>query len=504
MMGAPQLLHDLLDRAAQHSPDNAALTYLDTTLTYRDLAAASCRMARRLHDEGLGFGDRILVQSANGLVIPLVVYAAARLGAAFSVLHEEVRGRPLEHVLQDCVPTLLISDVTDAAQVGTRYRVGFLSAAELLNSALDVNKEHTVPEPPAAGPITVDPVCLIYTSGTTDLPKAVVSTHQQVLFSTTAIQACLNYRDSDIIYCPLPLSFDYALYQLFLAPVNAAHVQLGTAGEAGPLLLRRLQETEATVLPAVPSIAEKLAWLLRRSSGNLPRLRLLTNTGAALSDSTMAALRHSLPQLSIQVMYGLTECKRATIMPPDGDLERPGSCGLPLPGTDVFVMDDDSRRLPAGQIGQLVVRGLNVMAGYWRRSELTEQRFYKREGLFPELRTGDYGWRDDDGYIYFVGRRDDIYKERGFRLSTIEVEAAAHRVEGVISAAVLPPEGERLATLAVVADISEQEVLRRMREQIEMFKIPRRCVRFDELPANSNGKVDHSRLASLIETSMSV
>ncbi|WP_217246039.1 class I adenylate-forming enzyme family protein [Streptomyces sp. AC602_WCS936] len=498
MTRTAQLLHELLDQAAERSPQSVALSTQGGSLTYGELAEASVRMAGRLHTEGVGRGDRMVVTASDGLGITLLVYAASRLGLVFSILHEQVRGAPLEHVVKDCEPELLVSDDPEVARTAARHDVAFLRMEELVRPALDP-RTAAAPLPEDPGTLTVDPVSLIYTSGTTALPKAVVSTHQQVLFSATAIQACLNYRADDVVYCPLPLSFDYGLYQVYLSALSGARLHLGTVAEAGPPLLRSLEAAGATVLPGVPSVADRLAWLLRRSTGKLGRLRLLTNTGAALSDSTMSALRGALPQLRIQVMYGLTECKRTAIMPPDGDLTHPGSCGTPLPGTEVFVIGDDGERLPAGEIGQFVVRGPNVMAGYWRRPELTAERFPRTEGLFPELRTGDYGWRDKEGYLYFSGRRDDLYKERGFRLSATEVEAAATRVDGVTSAAVLPPEGKRTAVLAVVADITADEVREGMRDHIEPFKIPRRCVRLDALPTNGNGKVDRKKLAALIE-----
>lgn len=495
-----QLLHELLEAAADRSPRSAALSSRDRSLTYRELASASTRMAAFLQREGLRRGDRIVVTAVDGIGIAVLVYAASRLGAVFSVLHEQVRGGPLEHVLRDCEPKLLVSDDPDAGQTAAENGVQFLGLDELVRTALDADTDGS-PAPGGQGTLTVDPVSLIYTSGTTSLPKAVVSTHQQVIFAVSAIQERLGYRSDDVVYCPLPLSFDYGLYQVYLAALSGARLHLGTVAETGPPLLRSLKGAGATVLPAVPSIADRLAWLLRHSSGGLSRLRLLTNTGAALSETTMSALRAALPRLRIQVMYGLTECKRTAIMPPDGDLDHPGSCGLPLPGTEVFVIDDDGDRLPPEEIGQFVVRGPNVMAGYWKRPELTADRFPRTEGLFPELRTGDYGWQDSEGYLFFSGRRDDIYKERGFRLSSTEVEAAAHRVPGVTSAAVLPPSGGRSALLAVVADISAEEVRDRMRDHIEPFKIPRRCVQMEQLPTNGNGKVDRRRLEALVDNS---
>ncbi|UUU22449.1 class I adenylate-forming enzyme family protein [Streptomyces sp. DSM 40750] len=534
----PHLLHHLLDLAAERTPQAPALSTRGGSLTYGELADASVRVAGRLRREGLGRGDRLVVKAADGLGVAMLVYAASRIGAVFSVLHEQVRGGPLEHVLGDCEPRVLVSDDPEALRTAEGVGVTAVRSEDLVRTALDprvpgahhaapptdphdrgrplpgnrttppqpspgrLARNGTAPSPSTAAPLTVDPVSLIYTSGTTALPKAVVSTHQQVLFAASAIQACLGYRADDVVYCPLPLSFDYGLYQLYLSALSGARLHLGTVEEAGPPLLRSLEESGATVLPGVPSVADRLAWLLRRgsgkASGRLRGLRLLTNTGAALSDTTMAALRGALPGLRIQVMYGLTECKRTAIMPPDGDLARPGSCGLPLPGTEVFVVGDDGERLPAGEIGQFVVRGPHVMAGYWRRPELTAERFPRAEGLFPELRTGDYGRQDDDGYLYFAGRRDDLYKERGFRLSATEVEAAAARVEGVVSAAVLPPDGRRSAVLAVVADLPAEEVRERMRDLIEPFKIPRRCVRLDALPVNGNGKVDRKQLAALV------
>jgi acyl-CoA synthetase (AMP-forming)/AMP-acid ligase II len=495
MTKAPQLLHELLDNAAERSPLAAAVSTNDRVLNYDQLAVASKRAAVRLHQEGVRRGDRLAVTASDGLGIVVLVYAAARLGAVFSVLHEQVRGAPLRHVLNDCEPRVLVADDAEVEQTAVACGTAYLAMDDVLWTAFDTEDFADVPDP---GMLTVDPVSLIYTSGTTSLPKAVVSTHQQVIFAASAIQSCLRYRDDDVVYCPLPLSFDYGLYQVYLAALGGSRLHLGTVAEAGPPLLRNLEAVGATVLPAVPSVADRLAWLVRRSTGTLSRLRLLTNTGAALSATTMSSLRAALPGLRIQVMYGLTECKRAAIMPSDVDLERPGSCGLPLPGTEIFVIDDDSNRLPPGEIGQLVVRGPNVMAGYWRRPELTDERFPRREGLFPELRTGDYGWLDEDGFLYFSGRRDDLYKERGFRVSTTEVEAAARRVPGVVSAAVLPPEGDRSSVLAVAADITAEDVRKRMRDHIEPFKIPRHCVRFDDLPVNGNGKVDRKRLVAMV------
>ncbi len=492
------LLHQLLDAAAQSWPQQNALSQQQSMTTFSELREASDRLAQWMHSQGIGRGRRIVIAAPSGPLVPALVFAASRLGAPFSVLHEQVRGVGFQHVLDDCEPSLVIAE-DEGSLVAARERG--IVAVSPTEAATVASSSGQPPVPPATlpEPLGVDPVCLIYTSGTTSLPKAVVSTHQQMLFAVRAIQQVLRYRPDDVVYCPLPLSFDYGLYQVFLGVLSGAHTVLGSAAESGPTLLRSLIDSEATVLPAVPSVAESLVWLLKRATAQIPPLRLVTNTGAALSNETVNALRAAVPGLRVQVMYGLTECKRAAIMPPDGDIERPGSCGLALPGTEILVVDDDGEPLPPAAIGEIVVRGPNVMTGYWRRPELTAQRFSRRDGLFLELRTGDYGHLDKDGYLYFSGRRDDLYKERGFRVSATEVEAAAHRVPGVVSAAVVPPVGRKSAVLAVVGEVTHEEVLALMRDQIEEFKVPRRCVVLEEIPLSRNGKVDRKALAAALE-----
>ncbi len=489
----PSLLHDLLDTAALAWPDRPAVTAEGTTLSYRDLAGASRRIALWLNRTDVHCGMRIVVVTRSSLLQPVLLYAASRIGAVISLLHEQTNERALEHVLDDCAPALLVSD--ELAEPALTRGIPVVSAAELTEHVL----ADGVPDFPTDWrPLPVDPLFLIYTSGTTAKPKAVVSTHQQVVFAVGAIQSVLRYRESDVVYCPLPMSFDYGMYQLFLGAASGAHVWLGQPAEVGPGLLANLREAGATVLPAVPSVAEALARLLRRRPDSPPGLRLLTNTGAAMPAPVLAALRAAIPGLRVQLMFGLTECKRATIAPPDADLDRPGTSGRALPGTAVFAVDESGNRLGPGEIGEITVRGPNVMSGYWHQPELTARRFFLREGLFPELRTGDHGWLDEDGYLYFVGRHDDLYKERGFRVSATEVEAAAVRLPGVSSAVVLPPADERPAVLVAVSEQAPEQILAGMRQEIEEFKIPGRCLVVDRLPLTGNGKVDRAAVAALL------
>jgi acyl-CoA synthetase (AMP-forming)/AMP-acid ligase II len=489
----PALLHDLLESAAGEAGGRPAITSQGRTWTYAELHAASRRLAAWLAGGRAARGDRVVISLAPGPELVALVWAVAGAGAAFCVLHDGVRRRTLEHVLGDCEPALVASDDPAVVAQASARGVAVLEGAQLAAIAAG-----TPAGGPLAAPLPVDPVGLVYTSGSTALPKAVVSTHQQVLFAVEAIHGQLRYTDRDVVYCPLPLSFDYGLYQVFLCARARAHLWLGAPAEAGPSLVANLDRSGATVLAGVPVVAQALAKLLRRRPAALG-LRLLTNTGSAMPPAVLAELRERVPGLRVQLMFGLTECKRVAIMPPDGDLERPGASGLPLPGTEVTVVDESGRPLPPGEIGELVVRGPHVMAGYWRRPEETARRFPRVEGLFPELRTGDYGWLDQDGYLYFAGRRDDIYKQRGFRVSATEVEAAACRIPGVRAAALIPPADDGAgATLFVAGDLTDAELHMKLRDELEDFKLPSRCVVLDDLPLTPSGKVAKPALGAML------
>ncbi|HEY7199020.1 MAG TPA: AMP-binding protein, partial [Candidatus Dormibacteraeota bacterium] len=286
----PVLLPDLPAAAAARWPDRVAVSAGGDRLTHAALAEASGRAAVWLRERGVRRGDRVVVVGPSSVLVPALLYGIARLGAAFCLLHEQTRGRPLAHVLTDAEPALLVAAEEPSIALAGEHGV---PAADLAEAARRVLRGGgPAPAVPAPGTLAVDPACLIYTSGTTAAPKAVVSTHAQMVFAALAIQRVLAYRAGDVVYCPLPLSFDYGLYQLFLGAASGAHVRLGGGAlDAGPGLLRSLVEAGATILASVPSVAENLARLVRRSPGRVPPLRLLTNTGAAMPPQPLAELR---------------------------------------------------------------------------------------------------------------------------------------------------------------------------------------------------------------------
>ena len=352
--------------------------------------------------------------------------------------------------------------------------------------------------PPSFPGISYDPVSLIYTSGSTGKPKAVISSHSNIVFATQAIQQCLGYQEQDVIGNFLPLSFDVGLYQIFLSFQVGATLALGQDIHAGPGLLNKLRAWQVTGLPAVPSLIAMLVRLSKRNPPHLPNLRFITNTGAHLSHTSISEVQRLFPSCSVFVMFGLTECKRVSILPPSEYEHKSTSVGKPLPDTECFIVDPDGRVLPPGEVGELVVRGPHVMLGYWYAPEMTAKRFRVwGPGQERVLFTGDTCKMDEEGYLYFEGRADDIYKQGGYRMSAVEIEEAACTIDGVQQAALIAPDRETGAILFITGNVSRETVFDELRSKIEDYKLPPQIAVLEEFPLTPNGKTDKQRLKAL-------
>ncbi|GGS49240.1 AMP-dependent ligase [Streptomyces parvus] len=488
-------LHGLLDKTARRTPAAPALRTRDTQWTYAELAARSLSSARRLSGLGVGGGDRVVLLGRGGAESVATLFALSRLGAAFVVVSPTVKPYQLRHILADCAPALVLTD--------EEFRETLrLSDTEVPVHPIAAEEDG---EPVAQGVPDARPAvsgtavaALIYTSGSTAMPKAVVSTHAGMRFAVAAIQDRLALRADDVVGCFLPLSFDYGLYQVFLSCAAGATLALGSTADAGPGLLRQLREWDVTVLPAVPSMAEILLRMAGRTTAAPPPLRMVTNTGAHFPESYVEGFRRLFPAARIHLMFGLTECKRVSILDPDELADRPGSVGRPLPGTTCVVVDEDGRPQPPGVKGELVVTGPHVMAGYWRAPEMTARRFRTYQGR-RALFTGDLCSLDEDGYLYFHGREDDVYKSRGFRVSALEIEAAALNVPGV-DAAALVVTGSAGPVLAARTESAADEVMAALRARLDDYKLPTRVQVVGTLPLNGNGKVDKAALRTALES----
>jgi acyl-CoA synthetase (AMP-forming)/AMP-acid ligase II len=489
-----RLIHGLLDDAVRDTPDSTAVRDATGAWTYRTLDEMSHAFAHWLREHGVERGARLVVQAESTRELVAMFYGASRCGVVFVPLNPAMKRFHLSSVLANAEPALVIA--TGAAPRG------LVDAPVREPESVWREVEDIARRGPRLVRAEVRPdelAVLVYTSGSTAAPKAVMCPHAQMTFASSAIQRTLGYRHDDVVFCRFPLSWDYGLYKVLLCCLGRSELVLAGT-ESDLVLLRRMRECGATVVPIVPSLATMIVSLAARDTEPPPPVRLVTNTGAALPAPTIDALRDAFPGVRVVRQFGQTECKRITIMPPDRDTERPDSVGLPLPGTEVLIIDEAGRILPPGETGEIVAVGPHVMPGYWRAPEQSARTFRRDPATgAPRLYTGDYGSVDAGGYLYFEGRRDDMFKRKGIRMSTVEIEAAAMDVPGVRTAAAVPPSGTRDLTLFVESDLTESVLKKELAARLEPAKVPARCVVTAELPLTQHGKNARAALIEMLD-----
>jgi acyl-coenzyme A synthetase/AMP-(fatty) acid ligase len=498
----------LLDAAESAFADHVFLVSDKGIMTYGSVGTMTRRAAGWFVRAGVRRGDRVLVTAANQLEVILIALAAMRLGAVVALLHEGTTPRNLKRVAEQIRP---------AVTVFGRSTIGL---GELVTDSIvvaidpDPGLARVVPVPELfAEPDAIlvpasltpeDPACLIFTSGSTGEPRGVVVSHDNIVFTTAAIQERLRYRRDDVIGLFVPLSFDYGFYQVFLAANVGASVYVGEHGSAGPAILHLIGKHDISVLPMIPGLVGSLLKLLDRGGEILPNLRCLTSTGDHLPVPHIEALQRRLPGARIFPMYGLTECKRVSILLPEELARKPGTVGRPLIGTTVRVVGPTGDSLPPGVSGELVVSGRNVTLGYWQTSAETERRFRldDRTGK-RELWTGDIGQIDEDGFLRVLGRTDALLKHQGFRISSAEIELEACRAPGVVEAGLVCSAKGELHLFARFAEANggPAGVRQLLRDNLEWYKIPEHVHVVDELPRTLNGKTDWTELEAMANAS---
>ncbi len=506
------LLHRFLEESARRFPDKLALISEGRRLTYAEVEAEANRVARALRAMGVRRGDRVALWLPNGVAEAVAIFGVLKADAVFVPLNPTLKVEKLRHILADSGATVLVALRRHAGTFAA-----LMESLPALRGILAVGKGGALPEgvhayesivpaqeptPPPSQAIGVDLAALIYTSGSTGLPKGVMSTHDNMTFAARSIITYLGNRPDDVVINVLPLSFDYGLYQWLMVIGFGGTLVLERSFAYPAAVLRRIERERVTGLPGVPTLFAMLLQL-DLSAFDLSSLRYLTNTAAALPVEHIRRLQAAFPQARLYSMYGLTECKRALYLPPEELDRRPASVGIPIPGTEAWIEDEEGHRLPSGEVGELVIRGPHVMQGYWHNPQATAARY--RTGDYPadrRLYSGDLFRQDEEGYFYFVARKDDIIKSRGEKVAPKEVESVLYRLEGVVEVAVIgvpdPILGEAIKAFVVVAegsDLDERAVLRHCRRHLEDFMVPKYVEFRTALPKNASGKIDRLQLA---------
>jgi len=486
----------------------------DDRITYGDLLERSLRLARGLQDRGVERGDRVAVFLENGVAAVVAIYGAMLAGGAFVVVNPQTKADKLAFLLRDCGAAAIVTDDRLGRMVGgiaegvpsLRATVVADGVGATMVSAVPLSRlmAEAEPAPRDRGTIPLDLAALVYTSGSTGHPKGVMLSHQNMAFAQGSLVEYLRLSADDRILNVLPLAFDYGLYQALMAIHLGATLVLETSFSFPARIVQRVQEERVTVFPGVPTVFATLLSMHRERPIALPSVRRFTNTAAHLPDEYLPGLLQMAPDALVFKMYGLTECKRVCYLEPEFARAKPSSVGKAIPGTEVLVLDELGRPTPPGVTGTLHVRGPHVMMGYWNRPDETAHML--KPGPYPGERmlcTHDLFRVDDEGFLYFVGRSDDIIKSRGEKVAPVEVENALAAIAGVREAAIVGVPDELLGQAIrafVVLDpgvvMTEREFRRHCMARLENHMVPSDVVFVDELPKTTSGKV---RRKSLLE-----
>lgn len=505
------LVQEFLESSADRLPDKVALIGDGQGLTYAEVETQANRLANALLAEGLQRGDRVVLFLPNCLELAIAIFAVLKAGGVFVPLNPSTKSDKCAYILNNCQARVLLTSgrQADLAQQLTQ-QVPCLTTLILTSpipetstgnvlSFTAIQSECIAQRPPKVN-IDLDLACLIYTSGSTGDPKGVMSDHSNVVFAASSIIEYLGNVESDSVIGLLPLSFDYGLYQLLMVFKFGGTLVLEKGFTYPAAILKRMEQERVTGFPSVPTI---YAMLLKMdlSAYDLSSLRYLTNTAAALPPSHILQIRAKFPWATLFSMYGLTETKRTLYLPPEQLDKRPDSVGIAIPGTEVWIEDEQGKRLGSGQVGELVVRGRHVMRGYWENPEASAARF--RPGLIPGERlcyTGDLFRQDEEGFLYFVSRQDDIIKSRGEKVAPKEVENVLYGLSGVREAAVIgvadPVLGQVVKAFVVQEgdELTPADILRHCRAHLEDFMVPKLVEFCVQLPKTSSGKIKKTDL----------
>jgi acyl-CoA ligase (AMP-forming) (exosortase A-associated) len=514
-------LHDLPLVAAGRFPDGVALRLRTETLTYGQLDSAIERAAGGLCGLGLPRLGRVAVYLNKRFETVVACFATARAGGVFVPVNPLLKAPQVAHILKDSAATVLVTTperlddlqtalpslpsiehvvvVGDRVAGDSRQRVSWQA---LLDG--DRRSGHRV--------IDTDVVAILYTSGSTGRPKGVVLSHRNMVTGAQSVAEYLENAPTDRLLAVLPFSFDYGFSQLTTAFLTGASVSLIDHLFARDVVAA-VSRDRITGLAAVPPLWIQLADLAWPAEVT-EHLRYITNSGGRMPVATLEKLRRALPRTRPFLMYGLTEAFRGTYLPPEQIDGRPDSIGKAIPNTEILVVRADGSLCDVDEPGELVQRGSLVALGYWNDPEKTAERFRPLPAQRTELPitefavwSGDTVRRDADGYLYYVGRRDEMIKTSGYRVSPTEIEEVVYGsplVSDVV--AVAAPHaglGEGIVLIAAPGVQAGEDVaantdalLNHCRQQLPTFMVPHHVEWLGELPRNPNGKFDRPALAA--------
>jgi acyl-CoA ligase (AMP-forming) (exosortase A-associated) len=514
------LIWHLLRDSVRRTPEKEALVHGDQRLSYREVARRSGGLATALRAAGVKRGDRVGIYVEASIPQVISIFGISQAEGVYVPINALLHPEQVTHIARDCGMKALI---TTPAKVSALAEIlpQIPSLEFLIVTSEGKNQELQLPvhhfeqmcatEPPAVwqeSAIEKDLAAILYTSGSTGKPKGVMLSHANVVAGSRIVSTYLGISENERILAVLPFSFDAGMNQLMTAFEKGGTLVLINFTFAREIVQLLLKE-RVTGLAGVPTL-----WsLLAQPNSTLNKqpmsdLRYITNTGGAMPQAVLKVLRQSLPSTKVFLMYGLTEAFRSTYLSPEELDRRPTSMGKAIPDTEILVLNEHGQLCKPGEPGELVHRGPTVSLGYWNRPEDTARALRPNPLLPPELGdcervcySGDVVKMDEDGFLYFIGRRDTMIKSSGFRISPTEVEEVLFQTGKLRGAAVIgvPDEvlGQVIKAFVVPRDgepLDADTLLALCAEKMPRYMVPKFVEVLTDLPKTSSGKVDYPAL----------
>jgi acyl-CoA ligase (AMP-forming) (exosortase A-associated) len=523
-MKSTTLLHDLPKASAEGIPSSRALSYAEASLSYGELAARIDAFCSGLLALSLARAERVAVYLEKRFETVIAIFGTSAAGGVFVPINPLLKAEQVAYILKDCNVRVLVTsgerletligvlvecpDLRHVVVVGADDRQSIARGALKGLSVHAWNELLASPPRPGHRVIDTDMAAILYTSGSTGCPKGVVLSHRNLVAGAKSVAQYLENGPEDTLLAALPLSFDAGFSQLTTAfHVGARVVLLNYLLPRD--VVKALARERVTGLTAVPPLwiqLTQVAWPQPIAA----HLRYIANTGGRMPLETLKALRARLPKTKVYLMYGLTEAFRSTYLPPEEVDRRPDSIGKAIPNAEILVLREDGSPCGPNEPGELVHRGTLVAMGYWNDPEKTAERFKPLPGreaglVLPEIAvfSGDTVRMDEEGFLYFIGRRDEMIKTSGYRVSPTEIEEVLYSTQLVAEAAAFGVEHPTLgqAIVAVVVpkdghDPTEEAIIAECRERLPAYMVPAHVeLRRRALPRNPNGKIDRKGLA---------
>ena len=512
------LIWHLLRESASCVPHKEALVHNNERLSYAEVERRTNGLAAGLLSAGVNRSDRVGIYLEASIPQAISIFGISRAEAVYVPINALLHAEQVAHIASDCgMKALITSPAKLSSLMEVLPRIPSLEFIVITGEGSPDIPITTYPfdklcETPLSPwremTIEKDLGAILYTSGSTGKPKGVMLSHANVVAGSRIVSTYLNITERERILAVLPFSFDAGMNQLMTAFEKGATLVLINFVFARDIVQVLVRE-QITGLAGVPTL-----WSLLAQSNStldkrpLPHLRYITNTGGAMPQTVLKTLRQTLPTTQIFLMYGLTEAFRSTYLPPEELDRRPTSMGKAIPDTEILVLNEEGRPCKPGEVGELVHRGPTVSMGYWNRPDDTARALRPNPLLPPEMGdcervcySGDLVKTDEDGFLYFVGRRDTMIKSSGFRISPTEVEEVLFQTGKLRGAAVIgiPDEVMGQAVKAFVVPrngepLNIQAILAHCAEKMPRYMVPKLVDVLEDLPKTSSGKVDYPSL----------